>query len=178
MVTHNRLVYLADAVREKFPEINQGGCCHFAVYTAEHIQHHFEVRIVAFSRDGRSNIDKARRKIRTNTIIEWKNQGCRFDHMAVEIVDNKGRIWHYDSCGLFPGDGSICRYYTQLDGSLTLSEAVELSETSNEWNSRFNKQDAKNLKRLISDHFSQSVKVGWESKIKTFINPPQSTITC
>jgi hypothetical protein len=169
MITHNKLIFLADDVLEKFPDINQGGCCIFAAYVAKQIQQYFKVRVIAFSEDGVSDIDRARPHLKSNSNTEWKSKGCKFNHLAVEITDNKNNIWHYDTSGLFPSDGTICRYYTQLKGALSIDEAIELADNPDGWSSRFNRADIPNIKRLIKDHFSENVKVSWKTKLKTIL---------
>jgi hypothetical protein len=132
--------------------------------------------VIAFSEDGRSDIDKARPHIKSNSNSEWKSNGCRFNHIAVEITDNKNRVWHYDTSGLFTDDGTICRYYTQLKGSLSVKEAIELAECNDSWSSRFNRQHMPSIRQLIHKHFNCEVKVGWGANLKTILAP--SVVSC
>ncbi len=168
MFTHNQLQDLADKVLDQFPNINYGGCCIFAAYVARELQHHYKIRIIAFSknRDG-DNIDSVRPLIKNNIPSEWRDNGCSFNHIAIEITDNKGIIWNYDACGVFPADGSISSLQ-QLKGSLSIEEALELAN-SIEWSKDFNRNDIPAIRNLILKHFYGHKKIGLGTRAKTYL---------
>jgi hypothetical protein len=157
MFTHKQLVALADDVLDRFPNINYGGCGIFAAIVAKEIQHHFKVRIVAFSSQkekDRADIDYVRDMCQPSDIYDWKYNGCEFQHIAIEITDNNGRLWHYDASGLFPADGDICICkYNQLSGSLTIKEIEQLANSSIGWCDDFDRRLIPGLKSIIHKHF-------------------------
>jgi hypothetical protein len=179
MFTHNQLQSLADDVLEKYPNINSGGCCVFAAHVAQELQHHFKVRIIAFSNNGnKNNIDDIRPLIKKNVPTEWRDNGCAFNHVVVEIMDNKGIVWNYDACGIFPDDGSICTF-ERLQGYLTIKEALELANSKPGWNKVFNRRDIPAIRKLILNHFYGDIKVGLGTRMKTFLSSLSSrVITC
>lgn len=151
---HNKLVDLADDILDRFPTINDGGCGVFAALVAAELQHYYKIRIIAFSDEAkRNNIDEIRPIVDAKNIYDWKDNGCKFNHVVVEITDNNGRLWHYDATGVFPNDGSICYYYDKLEGSLTIAEITELADSPLGWSREFDRKLIPDLKAIIHKHF-------------------------
>lgn len=147
-----KLNKLGRAVSERYPYINNGGCCVYAALVAEALIYH-KINcsgIVASWDAGDISIDEVRANVRKNALDEWEYNGVLFSHVGLEFEHN-GRIRHYDTSGAkfakknFDG----MKVYK---GRLRIDELKKLASKRQGWNESFNRRHIPAIREMVKEY--------------------------
>lgn len=145
-------------MHQRFPLINDGGCCVFASLVARRLSAFFPTRIVVGDDEVSTTIDLAREYAADNCIYQWNDAGIGFGHVIVEF-DCGGKTYHYDTSGCVEKSDTTNLFdYKIYAGYLTVQEAEELASTPRGWNTVFNRKDIPEIKWLVKRFFDRYVR--------------------
>ena len=149
-----RLRLLGKQANERFPYLNEGGCCVYAAAVAEELERlnvEYEVIIPKPYDSVESSVEELRPLVQNvNNKSAWNDAGVYFGHVAVRLKLN-GK-WHtYDSETFRRAKYVFGEYgrYKALDGGLTAKEAKALADESSGWNTRFYRGDVRPVRQLV-----------------------------
>ncbi len=156
---------LGEKITDRFPNINQGGCCVLAVLIGRQLDKHVPVRIRACNWGAKKhNVDEIRKNVQPNTASEWEKNGVTLYHVIVEF-DYKGKTYHYDSTKLSEAEDKFYRIPV-YPGHFTIEEAESFADDQYGWNHMFDRSDIPKIKRMINKFFKQNM---LQRKVKRFI---------
>ena len=144
---------LAKEVNSNIPNINYGGCAIFAGLVGKRLSKYYDVWIVVYSCKSGKDLDNIKLLLKSNSVKEWNRNGIDFGHIVIEYKDRRGVVRQYDSCGIYPADGSICFTQDRVAGFLSVNECNELAADKYGWNPQFSKKYIPRMKQFINDFF-------------------------
>lgn len=136
----------------RFPYLNNGGCCVYAANVGKELRKFgIDVEgVVSSKRAGlksAESISNVRPKLKEFTLREWEEQGICFSHIGIEFK-YKGKLWYHDSNGTQESSDIVGDYPIYI-GRLRLVEMALLSIVAEGWNEAFNRREIPKLKKLI-----------------------------
>ena len=161
MDLEQKLNRLGKEVYERYPDINNGGCCVYAaMIVAELKKLNIPAKgiIASHSAAYSDGIDKVRPLIENNTIYEWRANGVCFSHVGVEFTLN-GKKKHYDTAG-------VHKACSKLDGMpiykgrMEYAELRALAAKKHGWNTCFNRKHIPAVRRLVKSFFEVDTPAG------------------
>lgn len=156
-----RLRKLGAEANERFPYLNNGGCCVFAAAVAgelERIGVEHEVIVPAPYDEATLDLSEVRKNVtNVNEKASWNNAGVYFSHVAVRV--KLGGRWHtYDSDGIRRGKYDFgtsswtgSSIYTASNGGMTAKEAKVLADEAKGWNSMFHRSNVRPVRKLVRE---------------------------
>jgi len=154
---------LGEEANQKISSLNWGGCCVFAGLVADAldekgypVQGRVGALVAGLPRS--PTITEARKKVRSNTVLEWNKQGIHFGHVGIEFYDGE-KVYLYDSNGCVSPDNLLDGMHS-FEGRLTVQELNDLWEYNGptekysiSWNSCFDRNNIPYLRELVRKHF-------------------------
>ena len=178
MIPESALNNFAKQILKQYPKINCGGCAVFAAHMGRHLQRYYPVRIITYGNQTHNTVNSVRKRVKVNTCPEWGAHGLDLNHLAIEFTDHNGKVWEYDTMGLYPVDSVMTRFPKHC-GYLTVEEAMEMASIPDGWNDDFDRSHIPELKQQIRKFFfpypqpktpiKESVLVKGKRNIKTTI---------
>lgn len=144
---------MGKAVQDRYPEINDGGCCVYASLVGEHLRiRHVPVKIIVSSENGKEvDLDEVRHKIYDPGYKEcWNLHGVNFNHVGIEF-EYQGKKYHHDTVQTVRRQ-KILMEWPIYRGYLTVQEAKKLAAESSNWNSCFDRSGIPHIETLIRFH--------------------------
>lgn len=145
----------ATRMNKRYPYMNRGGCCVFAVHMAKRLEKVVPTRI-RMADYWEENITEKREQIpvekRTN-IQFWYNKGFGFVHLVVEF-DLDGKTYHYDTNGVRPA-ATEWNGYPFAVGHFSIEEASGFASNPAGWNTQFRRSQIPAVKRQVKNLFAR-----------------------
>lgn len=162
MNIETKLNQLGKIVKERYPDINCGGCCVYAAMIVDALKKHdIQAKgIVAAFGAGKpgwmtseiATITAVRKKIQKNEIVEWQSNGISFNHVGVEFKIGSVKK-HYDTAGVRKA-GKMLDGMPIYTGRMEYVELRALAGKKAGWNESFNRKDIPALRRLVKSHLA------------------------
>ena len=142
---------------DTFEDINWGGCAVSAAILARHLLPHVDnLKIAAYDnwRSTENNVERARRKVKHNTVRDWNAAGIAFSHVWIEFEWN-GRWYALDSDGMRSRFAMHEQWGIPFEGSFTVQEMNVLTRHQRGWNPMFERDQIPAMRKYANKYLGR-----------------------
>jgi hypothetical protein len=148
-----QLNMLGRKVNRHYPDINEGGCCVYAVTVARELSKlGMRPKIVVAGGSGDLNVETIRKDIKDpGDHRAWNSKKIWFNHMGVAFTYKRTK-YHYDSHGCEKA-GEEFQGFKVYPGRMRVSDARKLAMNPSGWNSNFDRDLIPEIEAMVEKWF-------------------------